>query len=470
MLEQKNVNQLIAPTTDQAKQPLTWQRVVSGALFIALGVVTAGTGIASVGYRLTHLVVDNALINGRIVRLQSPTGGNIKAFYAQPGVSVKSGQVLARLEIKRTPQEEQLRLQLERSQADEIRTLLENSQLQGQIQTNTTQLVAAKQSLGFLKDQLQSLDRQYQAVQAVDVQISSQSLSQHQAAVEAAIAKATAARSNYLRYKELLAAGVVSKQHTENLQFSWEAAEAKVRQAKAALDSAQLELNSSKNGVALAHHHSLEGTISDQRTKLLQAIQVQQVTVSSLEAQVVSGKQQLKQAQSLYKNRLSTAAASKTASQEIALRDRQSSEISAPFAGVVYSTEREQGEQVAESAPVLTLLNCNEVWVETIVPAHQASKIDAQKPVRVQLAGFSQTLSGEVDLMQPISSIQGVEERTKLMQVQALMPTIPPELVGQPLVRVTVRIPPPPQHSQSQQFCGLGQATQVTFSKKSWGI
>ncbi|WP_323808636.1 HlyD family secretion protein [Nostoc sphaeroides] len=143
--------------------------------------------------------------------------------------------------------------------------------------------------------------------------------------------------------------------------------------------------------------------------------------------------------------------------------------MSAPFAGVVYSTEHEQGEQVTNSERIMTLLDCNNLWIEAVVRADEASRIDTKKPVNVQIRGYSKTITGEIDLLQPISSIQGIDERAKLMQVQALLPTIPPTLVGQPLTRVTVKIPPPPGHTNSQQFCGLGQSARLTFSNKGFG-
>ncbi len=98
-------------------------------------------------------------------------------------------------------------------------------------------------------------------------------------------------------------------------------------------------------------------------------------------------------------------------------RDRQLQEVSAPLSGVVYSTEREQSEQVSRSADILTLLDCNDLWVETVIRADQASSIDTQKPVSVQMAGHSEPVNGEVDLIQPVSSIQGIEERTLLHSI-----------------------------------------------------
>jgi multidrug resistance efflux pump len=468
MLQKVKLQEGVAPPVDTEKKPvdtekkqLPWQRMIVGTFFVSIGVAAAAVGIASIGYRLTHLVVDGGLINGRIVRQQAPVSGNIKSFYAKPGALVKSGQVLVRIGIERTPQEEQVRLQSERSQEDRIRIQLENTKLQGQVRESTSQLVAARQSLAVLKNQLQSLDSQYKAVQRVDVQLASEALRQKQANVEAAIAKATAARTDYQRYTSLLVQGAVTKQQTDHLRFIWESAEAEVEQARAVLSSAKASLEASKDGVALSPQNSLGSTLADQRSKLLQAIQAQEMLVSNLEAQVASGSQQAKQAESLYKNRPSQGDRTKKPDYYT-----ENQEVSAALTGVVYSTEREQGERVNQSEPILTLLDCNDLWVETVVSANQASSIDTQKPVSVQIAGYSEPIAGEVDLIQPVSSIQAIAERSKLMQVQALMPAIPPTLVGQALARVTVRIPPPPQHMQSQQFCGLGQATSVTFNKK----
>jgi multidrug resistance efflux pump len=472
MLEIDKTQEVVAPLPDIQKKPYSYQRVLIGTAFVFLGAAVVAAGGATIKYRLTNLIVEDGLINGRIVRLQAPTNGNIKAFYAQPGVLVRRGQVVAQIRTEASPQEEQFRLQLERSQAErlersqaqQISSQLELSNLAGAVENNTSQLTAAKQSLNFLKDQLQSLKNQHDAVQGVDVQMAFQGVSQQQAAVDAAVARATSNRSKYQRYQQLLAEGAVSQQQTEILQFDWESAEAEVKQTKAALNSAQASFNATKNGLAFSNQNTIGGTLSDQRSKLLQAIQAQQTSIANLEAQISSGRQQLNKAQYLYKNRQPLAPAP-----VVYPRVRQDIKVSAPFAGVVYSTEHEQGEQVTNAERIMTLLDCNNLWIETVVRADEASRIDTKKPVNVQIRGYSKTITGEIDLLQPISSIQGIDERSKLMQVQALLPTIPSTLVGQALTRVTVKIPPPPEYTNSQQFCGVGQSVRLTFSNKPFG-
>ncbi len=72
-------------------------RLLVGARMLSLRAVAAAIGVTSIGYRLTHIVVENGLINARIVRLQAPVSGDIKALYARLGSLVKTGQVLARM-------------------------------------------------------------------------------------------------------------------------------------------------------------------------------------------------------------------------------------------------------------------------------------------------------------------------------------------------------------------------------------
>ena len=120
------------------------------------------------------------------------------------------------------------------------------------------------------------------------------------------------------------------------------------------------------------------------------------------------------------------------------------------------------------------MLDCNTLWVEVVVSAEDASRLDATQPVHVRLSNQQGIFEGEVDLIQPISTISAsngfaeIEKEGRRMQVQALSPTIPAELMKEPfLKRVTVKVPPNPNNAQPQQLCGLGQVAQLTFAKQA---
>ncbi|MBD1911310.1 MULTISPECIES: HlyD family efflux transporter periplasmic adaptor subunit [unclassified Leptolyngbya] len=407
------------PFPEEERSPALWQRLAIAAACLGLGFAAVSTGSASILYRLTHTTVREGLVTGRLVRLQTPMEGEIKDFFASSGVDVQSGQVLARV----VPGQQQQQ------------TLL---QLQGDVAEKTTQLAAARQLLDLLTNQLQSLEQQEKALQEVNTAIASDDVTQHQAMVSAALARATAAQADFERYQQLLAAGVVSQQQVDHLRAEWEAAQAAVEQTQAGASSAVTKRDATQQGIGIRTGENQQ----EQRMALMQSIQTQAAIVRTLSAQLETSQKQLKQTQAAYGS-------------------REALEVKAPFSGVIYSTERETGEQVSRPDVLLTLLDCNTLWVEVLVSAQQAHQIDPQRPVRVQLANTAETVMGDVELIEAISRADLVKDQT-----QALTPAIPEHLVGQPLTRIRVSLPPNAEQSQAQQLCGVGQAAQLTFGLK----
>jgi membrane fusion protein, multidrug efflux system len=420
-VKQSHADHAIAPSLDSYPKQSRYQRFLLLIALVSVGAAAIAFGLTSITYRLTHLTIDNGIINGRTVRLQSPIDGTIKAFYAQPGVAVKSGQVLVR--IAPTPQEE--------------RTI---TQLQGEMSAAAIQLVASQQSLALLQQQLRDLETRDKTIQSTNVELAGNDVRRYQAAVDEAGAQANFAYLDYQRYRQLMSEGAVSQQKVDQTKAAWIAAKAEAKQAKAILDSAKASHTVLEEGTPLKAQDSL----LNQRVSLAQAIQVQAALIKTLEVQLASRKQFLAQTQAAYTSRKDIA-------------------VKAPFTGVIHRTEREQGEQVNRPSNLLTMLDCNDLWVETLVSVDQANRIDRQQSVRVQLAGNPTTLIGDVDLVESVSNIETIRQ-----QLQAITPTPPSNLVGQPLVRVTVKIPPS-QQPQAHQFCGAGKSATLTFGTRLFG-
>ncbi|KAM3110373.1 EAL domain-containing protein [Phormidesmis sp. 146-33] len=421
-----------APSPPAASDP-QWKRWGIALTAIGLGATVCLIGAAVAIHRLSNIVAEGGQINGRVTQVQSPIDGNLKEFYAQPGAEVRSGQVLAR--VTRSPQEEQTLLALE-----------------GEIQSNEAQLLAAQNARSLFQAQLAGLGSQDQGVRTVDVSLSEQEVNQRQAAIASLNSKAQAARLEYDRYRQLAAEGAITRQKADELQYAWRAVQAEVDQAKAALAAARSSLQASQSGIA-SSKAAVSNTLSDQRARLNQTIQEQSVAVSTLTAKLESARQRLKQARSIYST-------------------QQDAEIKAPLDGIVYTTQQDRGGQVNPTESLVTLLDCNNLWAEVVLPANQIGNLDAQKPVQVQLSGLSEKISGQIALMQPIGNGPTIlpTERSKPVQTEALPPIIPLNVGGQSLVKVIVKIPPPPQFGQATKFCGLGQSAQMTFAKKSIGL
>jgi EAL domain-containing protein (putative c-di-GMP-specific phosphodiesterase class I)/multidrug resistance efflux pump len=403
---------------------IPWLRLITATGCVGLAGLALTIGFSSLSYHFMHVVVEGGLLNGRTVRLQSPVKGNVTDFYAQPGARVQSGQVLARIQQGR--EEEAALLQLE-----------------GEVQSKSNQLNAAVQTQTVLQAQAAGLASRSESVWSFASQVSTTDLSAQQAALDGAIAQSNVAKLNRDRYQGLADAGAISRQTAEQYVAAWAVAEANVRQAQSAMEAAQASAAAAQSRTLMSENPGLGNSFAQESGQIQQQIQTQASLVRTLTSERDNAEQRLEKARSIF-----------SARQDLA--------VTAPFAGVIYQTERERNEQVEPAAPLMTLLDCNDLWVEIVVSAKEAGAIDLSKPVKVELGDA--TIMGEVALRQPMSSAQGGEMQFRSTRVQALQPVIPPELSGQALTRLTIRIPPP--DTQPQQFCGVGQLARLTFSKK----
>ncbi len=450
---------MVVQSAKKISKQASWQRLFKGILFVSVGLSVAFIGINSIKYRLTNLVVEHGQVNGRITKIQAPVFGLIQAFYAQPGVWVKYQQVLARIHTEPTVAEKQSLLKLQEKKSN---SELAQAHLQGNVEIHETQLTAAKEYHLALERQLQEIDERDQLVLRLDAELNLEEIHEQQAVVEEAEVKAKASYVQYENHRRLLIQGAVSQGETEQLKLAWQAAEAEVKQAKSVLAGIKKALNASKDGYLRNNRNKIMGgSLNDQHNNLLRESQKQREKIKTLQAELFQLHKELNQTQVSSQKRSDI-----VQSIENILNHSQVQEIKAPFSGVIYQTIQEQGEQIEESASLLSLLDCNDLWVEVIVSASQASLIASEELVEVKLVGHSQALAGQIDLIQPISGFQGGKELSKLSQVQALVPFIPHQLVNQSLARVTVKIPPSPEYTKSHQFCGVGQSAHLTFRKK----
>lgn len=406
------------------------KRLFSGGLYLLLGIgvfaIAGGLGWS----RFTQLSIPNALINARVVRVRAPSDGKLKALYAQPGTPIRAGDVLLRLE-QSTEQQQQL------------------LQLQGERTTLTAQLQAAEASRLNLQQQLDRLSHTQGRIAQATTTVTAVGIESKQSQVEQARSQVNLARQTLNRYQQLAASGAIALAIVDEKRAALTSAEAALKQAESALTQSQTEVEAMKNG----DQPSIpEMNVVEQRQHLWQDLQTQTSLVTSLKAQLDAINQRLQELQSQFS-------------------DRQDIAVTAPITGVLYSRNREPSEAVSRLDSMVSVLDCQDLWIEGVIAADQASLIDAQRPVHVEIAG-GQSVQGEVELIQSIShtltgTVQNPGDRPDTVQVQAVQPSISQDLIGQPIVRVTVRVPQLPQLQNAQQFCGVGQATELTFAKKS---
>ncbi|MBE9114172.1 HlyD family efflux transporter periplasmic adaptor subunit [Nodosilinea sp. LEGE 07298] len=412
------------PTADHKSS--FWRRLFIGGLCLSLGTVAVGVGAASITYRLTHLTLSGGMVNGRTVRLQAPVDGTLENFYARPGAKVSAGQVLAQLEPLMA--EEQL--------------ASTPAQLGQALDVSLAQLSSAQATLAMLRQQLQDLNRQDQVLHATGRQLLSQQVSYHQAAQEAAIAQEREARDKYERYRSLLDKGAVSAQQVNELEAVWRSAQAAVQQAISESETAAINASAHRQGATAV---SSTDNLQARQQNLMRAIQDQTAKIRTLTVQI----QQQRQQQQVAEERSTE-------------RSAEFVSIEAPFDGIVYNTFHDAGEQVNRPAELISLLDCSDMWIETLAVTEQAYRIDTESPVRVKLDGQSNTINGKVVFIEAVRNVDLARVRS-----EALLPALSSDLIGQPLARIRVRIPAELMQRENRQFCGLGQSAQLTFSTQS---
>ncbi|NJN86336.1 MAG: HlyD family efflux transporter periplasmic adaptor subunit [Leptolyngbyaceae cyanobacterium SL_7_1] len=458
----------INPAADFAdnefRQPL-WRRLSVGIAFLSIGVAAVGIGLSSIFYNATTLTVGGGVINGRLVELKAPVDGEIADYFPKQGVAVEAGQLLVRI-IPDLTAVQTVSDSFSRSPIvlPEFQGQERIVQLQGQIQATSAELAAANQTRSFLQQQLRLLEGQDRALQTVNVSVASDEVATYQAELDGARAQEESARIEYERYNQLYQEGAVSALQIDQLRADWREAQAGVDEAEAELASARTSLRATQNRIPI----SGSGTLQEQRRSLTKQIQEQGVEVSTLSAKLQTLQRQLSQFQGI-ENERETARerAQRQEQQETSRPEVQPStglntEVKAPFAGVIYNTVADAGEQVSRPETLVTLLDCSDIWVETIVGAEEATRIDVSKPVRVRIAGQTETLDGEVELVKAVSRAELARD-----QAQAIIPAIPADLDARPIARVVVRIPAIDQQAESYQLCGVGQLTRVTFATTS---
>lgn len=413
-------------------QSTIWGRVAIAGGTVGFGGLVLTLGAMATQYRLNYFSVDNAIVNGQTIEVRSPIEGSISSFEVKPGSEVQTGQVLAKVKPAATIDTTTVKLEGElnvlrskQTQTQQTLSLL-NSQLSG----------LAQQEFQLITQQDQ-ITAQGQSVNVAKVSAATIDLRQNDAHINSATAKVTAAKVDYDRYAELAAQGGISQQKVSQMKAIWDVAEADLAQANAAKASAVASIDALQDAAPLP---VLSMPLQAQRLSLTQMIQDQTANLNRLAAEITAQQLQLKVHQA-----------------ELKLKSAET-ELKAPIQGKVFRTASTLGEQVNRSTPLMTVVDCQNRWVEAFIPANQVSRINRSQPVQILVEGKSQPMMGEIE------SLNGVNPDELKQQTQAVFPMVPTNLNGQVPAHVIVKLINNQDIPITQNMCGIGQSVKITFS------
>jgi multidrug resistance efflux pump len=405
-----NFSGIASPASNQEDLPVR-SRWANRLVVTAASVLLAASGLLLLRAFATRS--RDAVIEARQIAVTSPIDGVLTRLGVRSGDRVARGE---RLLVVSNPRASRQRLAGIRSQLQ-----LSNAELQ-ELKRRESRLRAIATLSGL------DSSRQFQ----LQLARQSQDLNTLLAREKKASQELAFAHRHHERYSALFAQGVVAADVADRTRTSW-------KQAQTGLDAARHELGAQR-AVLEAARLSLTLTATRGGDDPEIKARADQLQLGNVEDQIrtkqalISGLQRQQQ----------------EAEKQLGLDAAEV--IRSPLDGVVWNTQLSEGAGVTRTAPILTLLDCKDRWINAYVKEANLNRIHIGQKASVSLVGTNQLLQGRVVYVR-----SGIG-RTKEGSDQA--PLLPINLYRE--AQVKVALDPDPQLDASR-FCLVGYTGEVRF-------
>jgi len=387
------------------------------ALRIALALAILITAAAIYGPDLIYTTSSEAVINARVITVAAPIGGRIVQAPPAEGAAVDAGTPLLAVENPLVDRSHLIELEAMRTRVE-------------------AELVAQKRLVDELTNQIGNLDQQMKDY--LDATVTRLTLAQQEAEADATAAEATAADAehNYARKHALTAATTVSLADIDQAQQAAIRTNAIAERARLTARRVAAELDAAKRGVLVAADRN-DVPYSEQRMDEFRERKVEaEVQVATLGARLGELDQQV------------------TTEQQ---RDSQlaGADIRAPVGGVVWRPLVAQGSVVAQDAPLLTLIDCSELYATAAFSGRHFDDLYPGRGALVHILGTDQDYPATVVDARAVSGSDGQERFAAPL----------PKLNDRRILAV-LRIDNATALA-GQKYCGIGRRVEVRFTEKS---
>lgn len=397
--------------------------LVPRSLASNIAVLAVGIGLFAWSFNLiktkfTSVVSRDAVINGVLIDLKTPSEGVVTQLSLDTGNAVSKSQVIAVLKNERV------------------------SQLQ--IEQITTKL---KQQMSELKNARVTLDAQLALMETVkqdklnqvrlENQQSQQSIQQVESDLQAALSRYRLAELNYNRTKLLASQGALPMANLDTATLEMQERAAQVKSLQASLLESRTRSNAASLSLSLDKTRSnYDPSIRQQELQL--QITSQQNQVRMLEEGIASTSSELKQA-------------------NLDLQRQKSVIVKVPTGGVIWKMNAQNGKLLEKGESVGQVLDCSRRWIDVFVDEQSLSELQPGTPATVELYGaphnsYSQTLHGKISLVR-----SGVGRLTAGEEVAI---PINANLARNTQVRVELDAN---TQKDNSKFCYVGYTGKVTF-------
>ncbi|MBW4635544.1 MAG: HlyD family efflux transporter periplasmic adaptor subunit [Iphinoe sp. HA4291-MV1] len=331
-----------------------------------LGAIALLTGVGYGGYRVFFYQPepDGLFLSGRIegyeTDVSAKTGGRVAKVAVREGDVVKPGQLLVQID---------------------------DSELHAQLQGAQAKVRSAQESLKRSRQQLPVLEAELEEANLITQQAkqdsqgkvweAEKSLAAARAQLVQAQANLKLAQAKQRRYGELFTQGAVSAQTRDEYDTSAQTAQASVDVARQQVQSAQGTLTQA------------QATLRNPPIKAAAALQIQK--------QIAQARTDIAVAQEEVRNSQATQAQTQANLNYLV--------INSPLTGNVITRSVEPGEVVAAGAPLVTIVNLDNLYLRGFIPEGEIGKVRVGQSGQVYLDAFpNQPLQATVTRVDPKAS------------------------------------------------------------------
>jgi multidrug resistance efflux pump len=387
---------------------------------VSIGLCALVAAAYLVGPTLFVPSTSRAMINARLVNVRAPYPGEVAEVAVKTGDAVTAGQPLLRVEQPHPDQRPLAKLRLE------------GAALARRVESLTTQHYKLDNQH---RELLSSLDA-YRKFYADRLE---HKLTEARGAHEAAKAKRQVSERQYARQLKLLDAGTGSVEDKQLIEAQLALDRGLEEQSCAIVKQHEAELTALGKGVFLGSRDGSHG-LPYQR----QRVDELAVMTAEVETELATAREQLEQNARQVKVETDLLAA------------RTSQQVKAPIDGLVFRRLADAGTHIENKAPVMQLVDPQQVFVEAVVGRRDFQAIQAGDPVRIRLDGAWTWFDGRVAHKRGLWSDRAAEGE--------FAATLPPASKDGDY-RVVITMDQPPRKASACNCYLVGTRVEVSFPR-----
>jgi multidrug resistance efflux pump len=325
---------------------------------LAFGALLLAAGLLTFYQQLVVRASRDAVINARVAVIRAPIDGIATATVTTPGMPIKAGEAIGRVE---------------NPLADDARL----AQLQREASASELERDSLVRRLTDLKRAHSEAEAQAEAYRTGRVRQLELRIEEARANLEAAVARQADAKAVAQRGAALHSRGFQSDEAHEKARHSQEVEDQAVIAAGKRLDALTVELDAARNGTFLGDSYN-DAPSSLQRAREL-ALRITETRAALDES---------KRKWDVVQREL--------AAERDRLTAHSKAVLTAPVEGQLWTVQAAPGEYVRKGQDLLTVLDCSTVMVTASVSERDYNELHLGDPVRFRVSGTDREYPGRI--------------------------------------------------------------------------